>query len=66
VKDLLVGSTIGMTGDQLIRETTEYDGIADGLVKQAAKLYYDVKIPDSRITFDISPVDYKTEDGKTD
>lgn len=66
VKDLLVGSTIGMIGDQVVRETTEYDGIADGLVKQAAKLYYDVKIPDGRITSSISPADYKTEDGKTD
>lgn len=46
VKDILIGSTVGMTGDQLVREFTPYDGIADGLVKEGAKLYYDLKHPD--------------------
>jgi hypothetical protein len=32
-----------MTGDQLARELTPYNGIADGLVKQGAKLYYNLK-----------------------
>lgn len=43
VKDMLMESAIGMTGDQLARELTPYNGIADGLVKQGAKLYYNLK-----------------------
>lgn len=64
-KDMLVGSTIGMTGDQLIREFTQYNGVADGLVKQGAKLYYDLKHPDFDPRNEIYKK-YKTEDGKID
>lgn len=43
VKDILFGATTGMAGDQLVREFTPYNGVADGLVKQGAKLYYNLK-----------------------
>jgi hypothetical protein len=65
VKDMLVGSTIGMTGDQLVREFTPYNGVADGLVKQGAKLYYDLKYPDVDMTGETWK-NYRTEDGKID
>lgn len=42
-KDILVGTTANLIGDQLIREVTPYNGIADGLVKQGAKAYYNLK-----------------------
>lgn len=65
VKDMLVGSTIGMTGDQLVREFTPYNGVADGLVKQGAKLYYDLKYPDVDMTGETWE-NYRTKEGKID
>ena len=66
VKDALIGSTIGMTGDQLIRESTPYNGIADGLVKEGAKLYYDLKHPDRRRISTEDIEEYSTKYGDFD
>ena len=46
VKDFLVGGTAAMLADEAVRQVTPYLGVADGLVKQGAKLYYDLKYPD--------------------
>lgn len=65
-KDILVGSTVGMIGDQLIREFTPYNGIADGLVKKGAKLYYDLKHRDIKPISNEDLKEYLKEDGNID
>ena len=66
VKDMLIGSTIGMAGDQLVREFTPYNGVADGLVKEGAKLYYDLKHPNHEYVTNEQFKKYRKEDGTID
>lgn len=65
-KDMVIGTTASMGADEIARQVTPYAGVADGLVKELAKTYFDWKYTDHARSIPEDKSKYINENGHFD